>query len=105
METQLKRHIGLTALVLYGIGDILGAGIYGLIGKAAGEMGNVVWIAFVASMVAAGLTGLSYASLGSRYPKAGGAAHLAFRAFRSPFVAYAVGLAALASGITSMAAG
>ncbi len=100
---KLQRHIGFTALVIYGVGDILGAGIYGLIGKAAGEMGNAVWIAFVTSMVAAGLTGLSYASLGSRYSKAGGAAYLAHRAFGSPFLAYIVGLAALCSGITSMA--
>ncbi len=100
---QLQRSIGFKALVIYGVGDILGAGIYGLIGKAAGEMGNAIWIAFAASMVAAGLTGLSYASLGSRYPKAGGAAYLAHRAFGSPFLAYVVGLAALCSGITSMA--
>lgn len=100
---KLQRHIGFMALVIYGVGDILGAGIYGLIGKAAGEMGNAVWVAFVASMVAAGLTGLSYASLGSRYSKAGGAAYLAHRAFGSPFLAYLVGLAALCSGITSMA--
>lgn len=101
--TSLHRHIGLTALVLYGVGDILGAGIYGLIGKAAGQMGNAVWLAFLASMVAAGLTGLSYASLGSRYPKAGGAAYVTFRAYQKTWLAYAVGLAALASGLTSMA--
>lgn len=100
---KLQRHIGLVALVIYGVGDILGAGIYGLVGKAAGEMGSAIWIAFAASMVAAGLTGLSYASLGSRHPKAGGAAYLAHRAFGSPFLAYVVGLAALCSGITSMA--
>lgn len=103
MERKLERHIGFTALVIYGVGDILGAGIYGLVGKAAGEMGNAVWLAFVTSMVAAGLTGLSYASLGSRYSKAGGASYLAHRAFGSPFLAHLVGLAALASGITSMA--
>jgi APA family basic amino acid/polyamine antiporter len=104
-STKLHRHIGLTALIIYGIGDILGAGIYGLIGKAAGEMGHAVWLAFLASMVAAGLTGLSYASLGSRFPHAGGAASFTLQAFRNRFIAYVIGLAALASGITSMAAG
>jgi APA family basic amino acid/polyamine antiporter len=101
--TKLQRHIGLPALIIYGVGDILGAGIYGLVGKAAGEMGNAIWLAFLMSMVAAGLTGLSYASLGSRYSKAGGAAYLTHHAFRSPFLAHVVGLAALCSGITSMA--
>jgi APA family basic amino acid/polyamine antiporter len=102
---QLKRHIGLFALVVYGVGDILGAGIYALIGKAAGEMGNAIWMAFLASMVAAGLTGLSYASLGSRYPRAGGASFFTHHAFNSNLLAYVIGLAALSSGVTSMAAG
>lgn len=101
----LNRHIGLFALVVYGVGDILGAGIYALIGKAAGEMGNGIWMAFLASMVAAGLTGLSYASLGSRYPRAGGASFFTHHAFKSNFLAYVIGLAALSSGVTSMAAG
>lgn len=100
---NLTRNIGLVALTLYGVGDILGAGIYGLIGRAAGQMGNAVWLAFLASMVAAGLTGLSYASLGSRYPKAGGASYITHRAYRKTWLAYAVGLAVLASGLTSMA--
>jgi len=99
----LKRNIGLVALTLFGIGDILGAGVYGLIGKAANEMGNAVWLAFLMSMIAAGLTGLSYASLGSRFPRAGGAAYVTFRAYRLPFLSYVVGLAVLASGLTSMA--
>lgn len=99
----LSRNIGLIALTLFGVGDILGAGVYGLIGKAANEMGNAVWLAFLVSMIAAGLTGLSYASLGSRFPKAGGAAYITLRAYRLPFLSYVVGLAVLASGLTSMA--
>ena len=63
---HLARSIGLFALIVYGIGDMIGAGIYGTIGVAAGKMGNAVWLAFLVSMVAALLTGLSYASLASR---------------------------------------
>lgn len=100
---HLKRNIGLVALTLYGIGDILGAGIYGLTGRAAGEMGSAAWMAFLISMCAAGLTGLSYASLGSRYPKAAGAVFAVSRAFQKGFLSYVVGLALLASGLTSMA--
>lgn len=99
----LKRNIGLLALTLYGVGDILGSGIYGLVGKAAGQMGSAVWLAFLTSMIAAGLTGLSYASLGSRYPRAGGAAYTTYRAFGKQFLSYAVGMVVLASGLTSMA--
>src|SRR5687767_11194184 len=78
-QPALVRTMGLAALVIYGVGDMLGAGIYGLVGRAAGQMGNAVWAAFAASMVAALLTGLSYASIGSRYPRAAGAAYVTHR--------------------------
>lgn len=99
----LARNMGLFALVVYGVGDMVGAGIYATIGQAAGKLGNAVWLAFLASMVAALLTGLSYASISSRYPRAAGAAYVTNRAFRRPFLAYVVGLAVTASGMTSMA--
>lgn len=97
--------MGLFSLVVYGVGDMVGAGIYGMIGVAAGFMGNAVWLAFVISMIAAMLTGLSYASLGSRYPKAGGAAYVTYRAYHKPYLSYVVGLSVAASGLTSMATG
>lgn len=103
-QPELKRSLGLAALTIYGIGNMLGAGIYGLVGKAAGEMGNMVWLGFAASMIAAALTGLSYASLGSRYPKAAGAAYITYRAFNFSMLSYVVGLAVMMSGLTSMAA-
>ncbi len=102
-STQLKRSMGLIGLTLYGIGDMLGSGIYALIGKYAGTMGNTIWLAFLGSAVAAGLTGLTYASLGSRYPRAAGAAYVTHRAFNIPMLSYVLGLAIMASGLTSMA--
>lgn len=69
---SLRRSIGPAQLALYGLGSMLGSGIYALIGQAAGQVGNAVWLAFVVALVAALLTALSYASLGSRYPRAGG---------------------------------
>jgi len=101
---QLARSIGLFALIVYGVGDMIGAGIYGTIGVAAGKMGNAVWLAFLVSMVAALLTGLSYASLASRYPRAAGAAFVTQRAFGWQFLSYVVGLTVTCSGLTSMAA-
>lgn len=99
----LARNMGFWALVVYGVGDMVGSGIYAMVGKAAGQMGNAVWIAFVLSMVAALLTGLSYASIASRYPRAAGAAYVTQRAYRARFLAYVVGLTVAASGLTSMA--
>ena len=100
---RLARTLGLFALTIYGIGDMLGSGIYALIGKAAGLMGNAIWAAFLVSMLAALRTGLSYASLGSRYPRAAGAAYVTHRAYRRQFLSYVIGLAVMASGLTSMA--
>src|SRR5688500_18945325 len=87
-DVTLVRTMGLGALVIYGVGDMLGSGIYALIGKAAGTMGNAVWMAFLTSMVAALLTGLTYASLGSRYPRAAGVAYISHRAFGLPYLSF-----------------
>ena len=102
---KLVQTIGPWQILFYGLGSMLGAGVYALIGKAAGSLGNAVWLAFIAAMIAALLTGLSYASLGSRYPKAGGAAFVTERATKKAWLSYAVGIAVMMSGLTSMATG
>jgi len=102
-QPKLHRTIGPAQMALYGLGSMLGAGIYGLIGKAAGIAGNAVWLAFVVALVAALLTALSYASLGSRYPRAAGAAYVTKRAYGFPLLSFMVGLALVCSGLTSIA--
>jgi len=62
-EPQLKRRLGLWVTTLTGVGVILGSGIYVLVGVAAGEAGNAVWLSFMIAAAVAGLTGLSYARL------------------------------------------
>ena len=100
---SLIRTIGPAQMALYGLGSMLGAGIYGLIGKAAGQAGNAVWLSFVVALVAALLTAFSYASLGSRYPRAAGAAYVTERAYGFPLLSFMVGLALVCSGLTSIA--
>jgi amino acid transporter len=90
-------------MALYGLGSMLGAGIYGLIGKAAGQAGNAVWLAFVVALFAALLTALSYASLASRYPRAAGAVYVTERAYGFRLLSFLVGLALVCSGLTSIA--
>lgn len=68
----LRRDLGLFDATLAGVGIIVGAGIYVLIGAAAGLAGNAVWLAFLISAIVAFLTGLSYAELSSIYPDASG---------------------------------
>lgn len=69
---QLKRILELPMLTFYGTGMILGAGIYSIIGKAAGIAGESVWLSLLIAAIAALLAALSYAELSAMYPKVGG---------------------------------
>ncbi len=104
-QPTLQQTIGGWQVMFYGLGSMLGAGIYALIGRAADSLGNAVWLAFLTAMIAAMLTGLSYACVGSRYAKAGGAAYVTQKGLRKPLLSYVVGLAVMMSGLTSMATG
>jgi basic amino acid/polyamine antiporter, APA family len=88
---QLKRSISLFQAIMYGTGLILGAGIYVLIGDAAGIAGNAVWVSFMIAAVIASFTGLSYAELSSTFPKSAAEYVFAKNAFGSNFVAFIVG--------------
>jgi APA family basic amino acid/polyamine antiporter len=70
-QPELRRSLTLLEATLGGVGVILGAGIYALVGEAAARGGNAVWISFLLAALMAGLTGLSYAEMASAYPKAG----------------------------------
>jgi APA family basic amino acid/polyamine antiporter len=101
----LPPTLGRWQVLFYGLGSMLGAGIYALVGRAAESLGNAVWLAFLAAMIAALLTGLSYACVGGRYAKAAGAAYVTGRALGRPAISYMVGIAVMMSGLTSMATG
>ncbi len=103
-QPKLKRALGLFELTMYGIGIILGAGIYVLVGKAAGEAGNAVWMAFVLSAILASLTGLSFAELAGMFPKSAGPYLYARKAFNSKLFAFLIGwLMVFAIGIAATA--
>lgn len=103
----MKRGLGLWAVTLSGVGAILGAGIYALIGKAAGLAGNAVWLSFVIASFAAIFTGLSYAELSSLFPKAGAEYEYTNRAFgkRLGFIAGWLTIAAGVVGASTVALG
>jgi amino acid transporter len=103
-QPTLHRSIGRTVLLLFVVGDILGAGIYALTGTVAGEVGGAIWLPFLAAFVLAALTATAYAELVARYPQAAGAALYANRAFRRPFLTFLVAFAVMMSGITSASA-
>lgn len=81
MATELKRTLSLTQLTFYGVGTIVGAGIYSVLGAAAGVAGEALWVSLLLAGLAALLTGLSYAELISLYPRAGAEYHFLKAAF------------------------
>lgn len=99
----LHRSLGFWALVFYGVGDILGAGIYALVGKVAGVAGAASWAAFGVALFVAGLTALTYAELGGRFPRSAGESFFAQQAFGRPGLSLVVGWVVLCSGILSLA--
>lgn len=99
----LRRDVGLTLFALYGAGNIIGAGIYVLVGKVAGEAGLLAPLAFVFAAVVAGLTGLSYGELGARYPVSAGEAVYLHKAFKRRLLSTAVGFLIALAGLVSAA--
>jgi len=94
--------MGLFSLTLYGVGLTLGAGIYVLIGEAAGFAGNSMWISFVLGAIVAIFAGLSYAELSALFPKAAAEYVFVKNAFKSEFIGFQVGWL---TAITSMIVG
>ena len=100
--SELKRHMGLFQLTMYGVGLILGAGIYVLIGEAAGFAGDAVWIAMILGSIVALFAGFSYAELSSVFPKAAAEYVFIKNAFKNNFFAFLIGwLTAVTSIITA----
>jgi APA family basic amino acid/polyamine antiporter len=87
-STSLSRAVGGPLLLLFVLGDVLGAGIYTLVGEVAGRAGNALWLALAVALGLALLTAASYVELVTRFPRAGGAALFAHRAYRSDLVSW-----------------
>ena len=102
-EGGLRGKVSGRMLLLLVVGDILGAGIYVLIGELAGEVGGLAWAAFGGAFLIAVTSATSYAELVTRYPGAAGSALYARKAFDSPTVTAMVGLAVLASTLATSA--
>ncbi|MDA0183065.1 APC family permease [Solirubrobacter phytolaccae] len=102
-ETPLKRVIGPGMLLVFVVGDVLGAGIYALVGVVAGETGGAIWTAFLFATILAIMTAFSYAELVTKYPAAGGAATYVDTAFKVPLLTFVIAFAVMCSGIASAA--
>ncbi len=103
-EPGLQRAIGGRMLIVFIIGDILGAGIYALVGRLANFVGGTVWLPLAIGFAVAALTAGSYAELVGKYPRAAGAALYTHKAFARPFLTFIVAFAVMMSGIASASA-
>lgn len=100
---RLHRSLGLWSVTLSGVGIVLGAGIYVLVGEASGEAGGATWLAFLLAAVLAGLTGLSFAELAAMFPEAGASASFVRAAFGAR-AGFLVGWLAVAVNVIGAAA-
>lgn len=103
-NVKLKRTLGLPLVVLYGLGNILGAGIYVLVGKVAGFAGTSTTLAFIVAMITAGFTAFSYMELAGRYPVSASVSVYLHKAFGKRWLSVLIGLMMVAGGIASAAA-
>lgn len=99
----LSREIGLVLLTLYGLGTILGAGIYVLVGKVAANAGMLAPLAFVVAAIIAAITGLSYCQLVINYPKSAGEVSYIEQGFRRPALSNLTGYLVVFTGVVSAA--
>jgi len=101
MALKLRRSLTLFEAVFYGIGIIVGAGIYALIGEAAGVAGNSIWMSFLIGAVIAVLTGLSYAELAAMFPSDAAEYVYVRKAYHSKFLGFILSWLIIFTGILS----
>src|SRR6516225_1120779 len=96
-------QVGLVAAVSIGIGGMVGAGIFSILGVVAHAAGNAMWLAFAIGGVVALLSTYSYAKLGATFPSAGGATHFLVKSFGDGVLAGGLNLFMWAGYIISLA--
>lgn len=98
---KLKRSLNLPLLTLYGLGNILGAGIYVLIGKVSSLADIFTPVAFLVASLLVATTAFTYSELSSRYPRSAGEALYLFKAFGIKHLSVVIGLLIITTGILS----
>ncbi|TFV64222.1 UNVERIFIED_ORG: APC family permease [Bacillus sp. AZ43] len=100
-EAGLRRSITGKQLFFYTLGDVLGSGIYVLIGLVAAAVGGAFWIAFGLGVTVAAITGSAYAELVTKYPQAAGAALYVKKAFGSTALTFLVTVSFLSASFAA----
>lgn len=102
-QTELRRTIGLPLLLFYGMGNIIGAGIYVLIGKVSGEAAMYAPVAFLAASIVAGFSAFSYSEMSARYPFSAGVAVYIDEGFHLKNLSRLTGILMAVAGMVSAA--
>jgi amino acid transporter len=97
------NQVGMAAAVSIGIGGMVGAGIFSILGVVAQVAGNAMWVSFAVGGVVALLSTYSYAKLGATFPSAGGAVHFLVKGFGDGVIAGGMNLFMWAGYIISLA--
>ncbi|MEO3431330.1 APC family permease [Pelagibius sp. CAU 1746] len=100
---SLKRGLNLPLMVLYGLGTTIGAGIYALVGKVAGNAGLHAPFAFLMAAALVAFSAFSFAELSSRLPRSAGEAVYVHEGFGLRWLALGVGLLVILAGVVSCA--
>src|SRR5688500_335802 len=100
-ESDLKRSITGPQLFFYTLGDVLGSGIYVLIGLVAAAVGGAFWIAFGVGVTVAAITGMAYAELVTKYPQAAGAALYVNKAFGNKALTFLITVSFLSASFAA----
>jgi len=67
-----QRRMSVRGAAFLGIGSMVGAGIFALLGEAGAVAGSAVWLSFLIAGLVASLQGYAVAKLGATYPSSGG---------------------------------
>ncbi|MDT8404173.1 APC family permease [Sulfuriflexus sp.] len=102
-QVELRRSLSLPLLTLYGLGTIIGAGIYVLVGEVAGVAGNYMPLAFLVAALLVTFTAFAYAELSARYPRSAGAALYVHAAFAHRHVSLLMAFLIICIGVVSSA--
>jgi len=97
----LKRAIGLPGLICLGVGTMVGAGFYALIGKVAGLAGQLAPVSMVGAGLVALTSGFAFVELAGRFPVSAGVARYVFEAFGRHWASRLAGWLVIATGIVS----
>ena len=103
VSPRLVRSLTLTHAVLYGLGVTIGAGIYVLVGVAAGRSGMHAPLAFIGAALVMAFSAASFAELGTRMPVSASEAAYVQAAFKRDWLSLGVGLLVVAAATISAA--